>query len=340
MAQVGTAPAPRRSTGGLRVEGLSVSYGTGADQFTAVVDVDLSVSSGETVALVGESGSGKTTVAKAIVGLVPPAAGTMEFAGRPLWDPAHRRPRRDRRIQMLFQNPYPSLDPRMSVERILWEPLHARGVARSARRARPRIDEALQDVGLPRSALPMRPGQLSGGQRQRLAIARLLLMDPEIVLADEPTSALDVSIQAQIVHLLAGKQAERGIGYLLVSHDLGLVNAMADQIVVLYSGLVMEAGPVREVIRDPRHPYTFALRGAIPQLQRGRHPLTVLAGDPPSPRSRPSGCPFSSRCPFVEQRCIVERPALAPAGQGRRVACHFPVAASTRWPEPGEVGDV
>lgn len=325
----------QRETGGvLQVHDLSVAYGDGADRFTAVVDLDLSVSAGETVAMVGESGSGKTTVAKAIVGLQPPAAGVVQYAGRPLWEPARRRFRRDRRIQMLFQNPYPSLDPRMTVERVLWEPLHARGAARWVRPVRGRLQEALGDVGLPTSALRLRPSQLSGGQRQRLAIARLLLMDPEIVLADEPTSALDVSIQAQIVGLLARKQKERGIGYLLVSHDLGLVDAMADRIVVLYAGMVMEEGPVRQVIDQPQHPYTFALRGAIPRLQRGGHPVAVLSGDPPSPRNRPPGCPFSSRCPFVEQRCRSERPRLMPTGHARKVACHLPLDRATRWPDP------
>lgn len=327
----------RDGGGTLQISQLSVAYGDGPDRFTAVVDLDLTVRRGETVALVGESGSGKTTVAKAVVGLAPPAAGTVSYDGRSLWDERRGRFRRDRRIQMLFQSPYPSLDPRMTVERILWEPLHARGVARRPATVRSRLREALRDVGLPGSALRLRPGQLSGGQRQRLAIARLLLMDPEIVLADEPTSALDVSVQAQIVDLLVRDQQRRGIGYLLVSHDLGLVDAMADRIVVLYSGLVMEEGPVREVIGDPRHPYTFALRGAIPSLQRGEHPVVVLSGDPPSPRQRPAGCPFSSRCPFVVDTCRAERPPLTATGAGRRVACHLPLTPATRWPEAAGV---
>ncbi len=319
--------------GELRIRGLSVAYGEVTDRFTAVVDLDLTIRPGRTVALVGESGSGKTTVAKTVVGLVPPESGEITYDGRPLWTKS-RRYRRDARIQMLFQSPYPSLDPRMTVERILWEPLHARGVARRVAPVRERLRDALREVGLPPGALRLRPSQLSGGQRQRLAIARLLLMDPRIVLADEPTSALDVSIQAQIVDLLVREQQQRGIGYLLVSHDLGLVDRLADEVVVLYAGMVMEEGPVRQVIHDPRHPYTYALRGAIPALQRGDHPVVVLTGDPPSPRQRPPGCPFSSRCPFVVDRCRTERPQLAATGDGRRIACHRPLTPDVRWPAP------
>ena len=309
----------------LTVSDLRVTFPSPAGPVQAVRGVELQVDRGQTVALVGESGSGKSTIALALMGAVQRATGQVSFAGEPINDdPVSLRAFR-RRAQLILQDPYGTLDPRWSVERIITEPLVAYGLEDKTGRQR-KARELIAAVELEDGLLGRRPGQLSGGQRQRVAIARALAMEPELLLADEPVSALDMSVQAQIVQLLLAIQRERNLAMLLISHDLALVQEIAGQVVVLYLGQVMESGPAAEVIAAPRHPYTDALRAAVPTLDESSgQARLLLEGEPPSPVDPPSGCPFSSRCPKVQDRCRSEPPALQGAANGRQIACFYPI---------------
>ncbi len=295
-------------------------------QVRAVDGVDLEVDRGQTLGLVGESGSGKSTTARLIVRLIEPSEGTVEFDGTDLTtlDRGELRTMR-RRIQMVFQDPYASLSPRLTVAQIVGEPLSVHGEASKADRD-DRVGELLDQVGLDHRALDRYPHEFSGGQRQRIAVARALALEPDLVVCDEPVSALDVSIQSQVVNLLADLQERLGLAYLFISHDLSVVRHVSDRVAVMYLGRIVEEGPAGEVHDHPTHPYTEALLSAIPVpdpvRQRARTRI-VLEGDVPSPLNPPPGCHFHPRCPYVMDICRTEDPPAYERPGGGRVHCHL-----------------
>ncbi len=285
----------------------------------AVTEVTLAIPSGEAVGLVGESGSGKSTLGRIVLGLLPPSAGRVLVDGQDLAraDPAALRSLR-RRMQLVFQDPYSSLDPRRRVGAQVADGLAIHGLPGG----RERVAALLEQVGLSPAQAARFPHEFSGGQRQRVAIARALATKPDLLVADEPVSALDVSVQAQVLALLADLRTRLGLALLFISHDLPVVRSLCDRVVVLYLGRVMEDGPVDAVFRRPLHPYTQALLSAAPSLdpaQRG--PRVLLRGEPPSPADPPSGCVFRTRCPIAVAQCAEAVPGLEPHGAGHRVAC-------------------
>ena len=286
---------------------------------TAVKDVTFAIERAETFGLVGESGSGKTTVARMVVGLLPPTAGSVRIDGVSITDPgdAAARQRLRRRIHMVFQDPYASLNPRWRIERIIAEPIRAFGLARSNEEVADRVDELLSLVGLHSGDRFRFPHEFSGGQRQRVAIARALASSAEFIVCDEPTSALDVSVQAQILNLMRDLQDRFDLTYLLISHDLAVVRHMADRIAVMYLGRVVEIGDGRTLFRSPRHPYTRLLLAAVPDVSTRGRPEAEIAGEIPSPIDPPPGCAFHPRCPLAYERCRREVPPLLDG-----VACH------------------
>lgn len=318
----------------LRVDNLRVHFpvrrgvlGRTIGHVKAVDGVSFSVRSGETLGLVGESGCGKTTTGRAILRLIP-AAGTVRFAGVDIFSlPRGELRAMRRRMQIVFQDPYGSLNPRMTVETILGEPLTIHRLTRTVRERRARIAELLALVGLPVDTAKRYPHEFSGGQRQRIGIARALAVKPDFIVCDEPVSALDVSIQSQILNLLDDLQRELHLSYLLIAHNLAVVEHSSDQVAVMYLGRIVEHAAAAELYRNPRHPYTQALLAAAPQPDpeaRKRH--VPLPGEAPSPIDPPSGCAFHPRCPFADERCHRERPALQEAEglpAGHVVACHY-----------------
>jgi len=286
----------------------------------AVDGVSLTLRAGETLGVVGESGCGKTTLGRLLVGLEIPSAGEIRLRGQPLEGGAHRRPRAfQRRIQMVFQDPYASLDPRWRVRDIITEPV--RGALPAAAR-RERAVQLLGQVGLSAADLDKHPHQFSGGQRQRLAIARALCAEPELVVCDEPTSALDVSVQAQVLNLLGETQARLGISLVFISHDLAVVSHVSTSVAVMYLGRLVEWAPRSVLFGAPAHPYTRALLETIPDVGRPGRRRAAIPGEVPSALTPPPGCAFHPRCPLAEPRCRVERPELRPLGNGTLVACH------------------
>jgi oligopeptide/dipeptide ABC transporter ATP-binding protein len=342
----------------LAVEGLEKRYplrhslfGRRRGSLTALAGVDLELRRGECLAVVGESGSGKTTLALCVMRLIEPSAGRVTFAGEDLLalSPRELR-RRRRRFQMIYQDPYGSLDPRQRVGAAIAEPLllHATPAPAAAgwrsrrQAARRRAVQLLATVGLPASAAERFPHELSGGQRQRVGIARALAVEPELLVADEPVSALDVSVRSQILNLLAELQQRMGLTLLLIAHDLAAVEQLADRVAVFYLGRVVELAPSAELFAHPLHPYTASLLASVPAIP-GAAPATAhaaaaaapaggtapaaaatgrrrfrsrvpLAGEPPNPAAPPAGCPFHPRCPVAQPRCSIERPELLPAG--------------------------
>ena len=305
----------------LEVNELVVAYERrGQEPVRAVVDASLSVGSGEVVGLVGESGCGKSTLARAAVGLIAPTSGTVVFEGRPL-SPLTRRSR-DRhaaRLQMVFQNPYASLNPRRRVGAQVTDSLAIHG--HGARPERGQAEQLLDRVGLPASAAHRFPHEFSGGQRQRIAIARALAANPSVLVLDEPLSSLDASAQAQIANLLVELVRELGLGLLLISHDLAIVRQIADRVCVMYLGEIVENGPTDAVWSRPLHPYTEALISAIPRADGSSVLPEALPGEVPDPARPPAGCRFHPRCPLVFDRCPVEHPALEQVVDGRQAAC-------------------
>ena len=287
----------------------------------AVDGLSLAIAAGRTLALVGESGCGKTTAGKSVVQLIRPTSGEVEFAGTELTrlNGAELRRRRSD-FQIVFQDPYASLNPRMRVQDILMEGMAALGVLASRAERERRVVELLAEVGLPAEALSRYPHEFSGGQRQRIAIARALSVNPKLVVCDEPTSALDVSVQAQILNLLKRLQRELGVAYLFITHNLGVVSYVADEVAVMYLGRIVEFGAVEEVLADPKHPYTQALLEAVPTLEGGHQQLHVK-GELPSPVSPPSGCHFHPRCPHAMSRCLTEYPDPVWVSPTRGVKC-------------------
>jgi oligopeptide/dipeptide ABC transporter ATP-binding protein len=313
----------------LEARGLARSFATRVALFRsrplrAVDGVDLEVRAGETLGVVGESGCGKSTLARLLVGLLEPSAGEVRYRGERLpraGTPRWRQLRRD--LQIVFQDPYGSLNPRMTAGEIVERPLVVHRLGSPAQR-RQRVHALFQAVGLPAQFATRYPHEFSGGQRQRIAIARAIATAPRLVVADEPTSALDVSVQAKILNLLKDLQGELGLTYVFVSHNMGVVRAIADRVAVMYLGKVAETAPTGALFARPLHPYTRALLSAVPSMMpRRARPAMVLEGDPPSPLYPPAGCRFHTRCPWAQARCREEEPALRPLAPGRLVACHY-----------------
>jgi len=286
----------------------------------AVDDVSFAIPRGRTLSLVGESGCGKSTIARLSVGLYSPSAGEMRFEGQTLLA-ARAQPRLRRKMNMIFQDPYASLDPRWRIRDIVAEPIRAFGILRSRNEIRDRGGELLSRVGLSPLDGDRYPHEFSGGQRQRISIARALSSEPDFLVCDEPTSALDVSVQAQILNLMRDLQRQLGLTYLFISHNLAVVRHISDLLGVMYLGRIVESGPAEAIFRTPRHPYTRLLLEAIPDLNALGRPRAAVGGDLPSPISPPPGCPFHPRCPLANERCRVEKPAHSTIGE-TRVACH------------------
>jgi oligopeptide/dipeptide ABC transporter ATP-binding protein len=321
----------------LEVTGLSVTYPARSSRLPpvrAVRGVSLRLGRGETVGLVGESGCGKSSLARALAGLEP-STGQIMLNGVPL---AQRRTRdQARRVQIVFQDPYSSLNPRLTVRHAVEEMIRVHRL-----RPKPEISERARElltlVGLPSRALDVRPAALSGGQRQRVAIARALALEPDVLVADEPTTALDVSVQAVILGLFAQLRDSLGLTLLLITHNLAAVSAVCDRIAVMYLGQIIEQALARDLLTDPRHPYTQRLLAAVPRLDprdaARSASLAALPGDPPDPASLPAGCPFHPRCPQRTGQCTTLAPALVvgtAAGDGGQAGAHL-AACHYAWP--------
>jgi peptide/nickel transport system ATP-binding protein len=292
-------------------------------QVKAVDGMSFDLASGTTLALVGESGCGKTTAGKAILQLIRASAGSVRFQEQEL-NRLRGRALRERRadFQLIFQDPYASLNPRMRVADILAEGMQALGVADTPAERIARMDRMLAQVGLNAEAKLRYPHEFSGGQRQRIAIARALAVNPKLIVCDEPTSALDVSVQAQILNLLKQLQRNLGLAYLFITHNIAVVEHLAHGVAVMYLGRIVERGSVDEVLRAPRHPYTQALLSAVPTLdQASGRKIIRLQGELPSPANPPAGCHFHPRCPQAMPECKLEYPAAVRAGASHEVSC-------------------
>ncbi|MEO3474629.1 ABC transporter ATP-binding protein [Roseomonas sp. CAU 1739] len=310
----------------LRAEGLSRSFEgrrrmfRQTPQVRAVAELDLTLDRGAALGIVGESGCGKSTLARLLLRLIPLSAGRITFDGQDITslDESRMRPLR-RRMQLIHQNPSAALDPRLSAEDAVAEPLRIHGVA-TGQVLRDRVAALLAEVGLPSAFLHRFPHELSGGQKQRVCIARALALEPDLLVLDEPTSALDVSVQAQILDVLETLRARRGLAYLFISHNLAVVRQVCERVAVMYLGRIVEEGSATDVLGAPRHPYTTALLASVPRLEaRGVPP--AAPGEPPNPASPPPGCAFSPRCPIVAPECRAAMPALATRGDGHRLRC-------------------
>ena len=289
----------------------------------AVDGVSFDIARGQTLALVGESGCGKSTIAKLLVGLYKPTRGGLTFDGQDAHaafkTPEGRKLRR--RIQMIFQDPYASLNPRWIVEDIVGEPLREHGIVTDEAELEERVGGLLKSVGLSPLDMAKYPHQFSGGQRQRISIARALATQPEFLVCDEPTSALDVSVQAQVLNIMKDLQRQHGLTYLFISHNLAVVRHVSDQVGVMYLGRLVELADKHHLFDNPSHPYTRMLLDAIPKMHDTGRARTPVSGEVPNPLNPPTGCTFHPRCPHANARCKAERPALL-SFQGVKVACH------------------
>ena len=315
----------------LLVDNLVKHFPTKGGVVQAVDGVTFELAAGETLGLVGESGCGKSTLGKTILRLYPPTSGSVRLNGQELASVSRQTMKPLRRdLQMIFQDPFASLNPRTTVGRAIEEPLIVHGIGDRAER-RSRVEWLLQKVGLPLDAAARHPHEFSGGQRQRIGIARALALQPKLIVCDEPVSALDVSVRAQVLNLLADLKQEFGLSYLFISHDLSVVEYVCDRVAVMYLGRIVEIAPRQKLWQKPLHPYTQALLDAVPlpdpTRRRGRR--TLLDGEIPSPVNPPSGCRFHTRCPLQIPRCVTETPLLTTDSEGHQVACHRAFESST-----------
>lgn len=304
----------------LEIRDLHKVYGSGTRRVPALRGVDLEVERGTTVAIVGESGCGKTTLGRIVVGLQPATSGAVLLAGESV--DVLTRSKRDRgRVQMVFQHPDTSLNPRFTAGRTVREPRRLlKGGDRSE--VESKVGEVLQLVGLGPAYKDRRPRELSGGQQQRVAIARALMSEPELVVLDEPTASLDQSVRGRVISLLRDIQQMSGVAYLLISHDLATVRRIADHVAVMYLGRVVEFADTRNLFESPRHPYTQALLSAAPSLDAiKRAERIVIPGETPNPADLPVGCSFQARCPLAHERCSLESPRIALVAPGHQVEC-------------------
>jgi peptide/nickel transport system ATP-binding protein len=300
-------------------------FGRSKSRVYAVDGVSFEIARGETLSLVGESGCGKSTVGRAILRLFDITAGQVVLDGQRIDGLSPDRLRRiRRRVQVVFQDPFSSLNPRLRVRDILAEPIRNFGLAKSAAELESKVASLMDTVRLPREALDRRPHEFSGGQRQRICIARALAAEPDLIVCDEAVSALDVSVKAQIVNLLQDLQREFGLALLFISHDLAIVEHMTHRVAVMYLGKIVEMAPRKQIFAAPKHPYTRALLSAVPVPDpRARRTPMILKGDVPSPINPPSGCRFHTRCPYVFDRCRTEEPELRQRVEGQWAACHL-----------------
>ena len=312
----------------LRAERLVKEFPVKRGTVHAVSDVSFAIEKGETLGLVGESGCGKSTLGRLLLNLLEPTSGTVWFKGQALSGMKGREQRALRRgMQMIFQDPYASLDPRMPVGRLIMEPLNAYGVGASHHERVEMVKALMEQVGIRPEFFWRYPHQFSGGQRQRIGIARALALDPELVICDEPVSALDVSIQAQILNLLTDLQAARGLTYLFISHDLNVVRYLSDRVIVMFLGQMCELAPTEALYARPRHPYTRFLLESVPQPDPTLRDAerAILTGEVSSPVNPPSGCRFHPRCPYADEACRTARPELRETEPNHFCACHHPL---------------
>jgi len=307
----------------VRIAGLTKTFETARGPLHALSEVSFDIPRGAVVGLGGESGSGKTTLGRCLLRLIEPTSGSVRFAGTELTGLDARGMKAMRkRMQIIFQDPFSSFNPRMRIRQIIGEALIAHGIGRSRRERNDMAAGLMEEVGLSPDHLSRYPHEFSGGQRQRIGIARALAVEPDFLIADESVSALDVSVQAQILNLLQDLRDRRGLTILFIAHDLSVVEYLCDEMVVLYLGRVAETGPSEAVYGEPAHPYTRALLSAIPTIdpaeRKGRQ---ILAGDIPSPLSPPSGCVFRTRCPHAIERCAETVPPLVPVTTRHEAAC-------------------
>ncbi len=313
----------------LQAHGLTKIYGDKDKAFVALNKIDVSINAGETLAVVGESGCGKSTLAKLLIGLETPNQGSISFSGDILVD-ARKQPRylRKNEIAMVFQDPYSSLNPKMKVFELVSEaiPRMRYKMLKKSKQLRAKVVEYLELVGLSEAHLDRYPHEFSGGQRQRIAIGRALAQEPSLLILDEPTAALDVSVQAQILRLLKQLQRDMNISMLFISHDLGTVSYIADRVMVMYLGNLMERGKARDILTDAYHPYTEALLNSIPKLDPDkREQFAALKYELSEASVDNQGCVFASRCPRVQDRCRNQVPDITRSDNGRTFACFFPI---------------
>ena len=290
----------------------------------AVDSVDLTIYEGETIGVVGESGCGKSTLGRCILQLIRPTAGNVLYRGEDITKLNKEQMRQMRRkMQLIFQDPYASLNPRMTVLELIMAPLEAFGIGTMEERVQ-RVKEIMELVGMPENMMNRYPHEFSGGQRQRIVIARALVLNPEFVVCDEPVSALDVSIRAQVLNLIQELKKKKHLTYMFISHDLSVVKYISDRIAVMYLGRIVEIAEKNELYNNPQHPYTKALLSAIPIPDvDNKMKREILTGDVPSPLNPPSGCYFHTRCKYATERCKTECPVLHDVGNGHMVACHL-----------------